>query len=156
MAKVTTKITVKGEPETDIYSRRFGKALDVDLKRNFWNVQPEIIMKNPDGTDLITKNAFTHDETLELEEGIHTIQVAQSYGSSDYTWKFEVLVNDVSLGTKTGVYDANPFTATFEVVKPPKTLAETMSEMMGTMMSLIMVVMLISMLSSLMKAFKKK
>ncbi len=155
MVKVATKIRIVAVQETDTYPRKFGKTIDVPLKRGFWYVQPEALLKDPATGADITGTSLDHTQTVELEEGTHTIQFSPSTGSPDLTWKAEVFVNDVSLGTQTGIYDAKPYTASFEVKKPPPTLAEIISGFTSTFMSVMMLVIMMSLLTSIMKMFKR-
>ncbi len=151
---VSVNIKIHGVPETDTYSRRFGLTIDVPLKSNFVNIQPEAIVKDPTtGEDFITKNEFTLTLTRDLSEGDHTIQFAQSGTVESLTWWFEIFINDVSLGKQTGIWDGNPYTATF-TVKP--TLQETIAAFMGSFMSIMMLMIVISMLTSVMRTFKRK
>lgn len=154
---VQTKIEIRAAPTTDIYSRRFGKAIDRALPIRFETEAPELVLKDETGADLITKTAFTHVQIVDLSEGKHTIQFApSSYKETGYFWKAEILVNDKSLGEQTDLCRETPYTATFEVVKPPPTLAETISSMIGTMTGLMMLMMVVSLMGGIMSAMKRK
>jgi hypothetical protein len=112
---VLTVITIKAEPETDTAYRAFGKAIDQTLNPDFPTTQPDKLLKNPDGSVLSTKSAFTHVEILDLPEGDHTIKFAPS-SPSGYTWKARVIINRLTdLGEQTGLTSTNQYSATFTV-----------------------------------------
>ncbi|MEM2385887.1 MAG: hypothetical protein QXO67_02785 [Candidatus Bathyarchaeia archaeon] len=153
---VETKILIVAKPNTDTYPRRFGKAVDKTLQTRFWETQPETVLKDPaTGADLITSSAFRHEQTLDLAEGLHTIAFAPS-SPRDYTWEAEIFVNGKSLGKNSDVTYETQYFATFEVVKPPPTLAETISSFMGTFMGIMMLVMVISLMRAMMAGLKAR
>jgi hypothetical protein len=155
MAKVTVKIV--GKATTDTYPRRLGLVFDGTLGAagaNWWDTHPEYVVKDPTtGADLIIRPPdFTYEGTYELPAGKHTLETAPS-SAKGYCWDFEVFINNVSLGLKSGIDNYTRYTASFEVAP---SLEETMSAMIGSIVSIMMLVMIISMLTSALKAFKRK
>lgn len=115
---VLVAITIRAEPQTDTANRTFGLAIDQTLNPNFTETQPEKILKNPDGSWLITNIAFTYSTVLNLDEGTHTIRFAPS-SPSGYTWKATIVINRInSLGEQTNLTSENQYSAQFTIQAP--------------------------------------
>jgi hypothetical protein len=85
MVKVTVRI--ESYPTTDIYWRSHGLAIDQELNEDWWISQPhkQIAVTPP--------QPFTHEETLDLAEGEHTVEYAVSGYVPDYAWHARVYVD---------------------------------------------------------------
>ena len=86
MAKVT--ISIEASTTKDPYARYHGKAVDQTLDTDFWITQREKII----GISPVNAKRFTHQQTLDLPPGNHTVE----YGNSSmpgYEWTAKITVN---------------------------------------------------------------
>jgi hypothetical protein len=108
-----TKVSIRIEsyPTTDIYLRYHGKAVDQVLNDDWWVSQPH---KN---IGVTPPQPFTHEETLDLAEGEHTVEYAVSGYVPEYAWHAKIFVNG-RLVAEGDVGRHNHLKAEFTVVAP--------------------------------------
>jgi hypothetical protein len=104
---VNVKIRIESYPTTDIYTRYHGKAVDQALNNDWWISQPE---KNI----ATTPDPLTHEQTLDLAPGSHTVEYAVSGYIPNYAWHAKIFVNGKLLAEGDVARDQH-LKATFEV-----------------------------------------
>lgn len=83
------KITIVVEPTTDVYARYHAKAIDQPLDNTgHWNdTQPDTYLG-------IIAAKTTHEQTVDLPEGLHYVEYAVSGYVPSYAWRARIYVND--------------------------------------------------------------
>lgn len=88
---VSTVVKIASYAITDPYVRDHGRAIDQVLNDDWWASQPHKSIG-------ITKTTFTHEETLDLAIGVHTVEYAASGYMPDYAWHAKIHINGILMG----------------------------------------------------------
>ena len=107
MVNVEIKIVTT---ETDPYSRYHGKTVNEPLDPSFWTNQPDAII-------IVTPNAFTHTQTVQLTEGPQYVIYGNS-AAAGYMWHAKIFING-TLIVEGDVDRGHPLRAEFIIGTPP-------------------------------------